>query len=79
MGIDIGGEIVIENFKINSDSLSFQVEGIQYSFALLEISQRLAKATDAERDDFRFSPSGYGVHWDLLDEDISLPALIKSK
>ena len=79
MGIDIGGDIRVENFKISSDSLSFQVEGIQYSFALSEISQRLSKASDAERDDFRFSPSGYGVHWDLLDEDISLPALINSK
>ena len=79
MGIDIGGDIRVENFKISSDFLSFQVEGILYSFALSEISQRLAKASDAERDDFRFSPSGYGVHWDLLDEDISLPALINSK
>ena len=79
MGIDIGGDLRVENFKISSDSLSFQMEGIQYSFALSEISQRLAKASDAERDDFRLSPSGCGVHWDLLDEDISLPALIKSK
>ena len=79
MGIDISGNLRIENFKISSDSLSFQVEGIQYSFALSEISTKLAKASDAERDDYRFSPSGYGIHWDVLDEDISLPALIQSK
>ena len=78
MGIDISGNLRIENFKISSDSLSFQVEGIQYSFALSEISTKLAKASDAERDDYRFSPSGYGIHWDILDEDISLPALINS-
>ena len=79
MGIGIGGELIIEDFKVSPDSLSFQVEGILYSFALSEISQKLALASDAERDDFRFSHSGYGVHWDLLDEDISLPALINSK
>ena len=79
MGIDISGNLRIENFKISSDSLSFQVEGILYSFTLSEISPKLAKASDAERDEYRFSPSGYGIHWDILDEDISLPALINSK
>lgn len=79
MGIDISGNLRIENFKISSDSLSFQVEGIQYSFTLSEISTKLANASDAERDDYRFSPSGYGIHWDILNEDISLPALIHSK
>lgn len=79
MGIDIGRNLKIENFKISTDTLSFEVKGIQYSFALSEISTKLAKASDAERDDYRFSPSGYGIHWDILDEDISLPALIDSK
>lgn len=79
MGIDISGNLKIQNFKISSDSLSFQMEGIQYSFALSEISTKLAKASDDERNDYRFSPSGYGIHWDILDEDISFTALIHSK
>jgi len=79
MRIKIGGHTKIENFKIDSETLSFQVEGNLYTFALSEVSPRLANASDAERDDFRFSPSGYGIHWELLDEDVSLTALINSK
>jgi hypothetical protein len=79
MGMGKGGDMMIEDFKISSDALSFQVEGILYSFALLEISPRLAKASDAERGDYKFSPSGYGIHWESIDEDISLPALINMK
>ena len=79
MGIDISGNLKIEDFNINSESLSFQVEGILYSFALSDISPKLAKASDAERDDYRFSPSGYGIHWDILDEDLSFLAMINSK
>lgn len=79
MGIEISGNLKFEDFKISSESISFQVEGILYSFVLSEISSKLAKASDEERNNFRFSPSGYGIHWDLLDEDISLPALIHSK
>jgi len=79
MRIDIGGDTKIENFKIDSETLSFQVEGNLYSFALSEVSPRLAKASDAERDDYRFSPSGYGIHWELLDEDHSLMTLLNSK
>ncbi|MCK5068116.1 MAG: DUF2442 domain-containing protein [Bacteroidales bacterium] len=67
----------IVDFKISSETLSFQMEGIRYSFTLSEISPRLAEASDAERDDYRFSPSGYGIRWESIDEDLSFQGLIK--
>ena len=79
MGIEISGNIRIDKFNIGSESLSFIVNGILYSFALSEISTKLAKATEKERQNYRFSPSGYGIHWDILDEDLSFTALIHSK
>lgn len=44
---------------------------------LTEISKKLAKATEPELNDFKVSPSGYGIHWRLLDEDLSVNGLLK--
>ncbi len=37
---------------------------------------RLAKATPAQRDKFEISGGGIGLHWDDLDEDISVAGLL---
>lgn len=38
---------------------------------------RLMAATPGERDAVTISP--YGLHWEALDEDISVPALLAGK
>lgn len=37
---------------------------------------RLANGTPAERSEWKISYSGRGIHWPLLDEDISVKGLI---
>ena len=37
---------------------------------------RLLRATPAERSRYTVSGGGTGLHWDELDEDISVPALL---
>lgn len=37
---------------------------------------RLATATAAERRDWRLIGSGEGIHWSLLDEDVSIAGLL---
>ena len=37
---------------------------------------RLRRATSAERSKYTVSGGGTGIHWDDLDEDISVPALL---
>jgi hypothetical protein len=37
---------------------------------------RLLRASPAERSRFTISGGGTGIHWDDLDEDISVPALL---
>ena len=37
---------------------------------------RLLRATPAQRDQHTISGGGTGLHWDDLDEDISVPALL---
>ena len=50
------------------------VEIIQRS--LQDISALLANATDEQQQEFEVSPSGYGIHWPLIDEDISIDGLL---
>ncbi len=38
---------------------------------------RLEDATDAERRQWRFFSGGSGIHWELIDEDISVAGIIK--
>lgn len=40
---------------------------------------RLAKATAAQRKKYVISGGGIGLHWDDLDEDISVPALLAGR
>jgi hypothetical protein len=41
-------------------------------------SDLLARATPEERRRAELSPSGYGIHWPLLDEDLAVGPLIRS-
>ena len=56
--------------------LVLTVDGEERKFKLKEVSAVLENASDLERCTFEISPSGYGIHWPLLDEDISINALI---
>ena len=40
-------------------------------------SSRLAAATQAERMRAELSPGGYGIHWPLIDEDLSVNGLLR--
>lgn len=42
-------------------------------------SPRLAQATVTERSQAELSPSGYGIHWPLPDEDLSVAGLLRDK
>ena len=64
-------EMAIEN-----GFLIINKQGRIFRFELKKISERLANATEEELKQFRLSPSGYGIHWYAIDEDISIPALL---
>ena len=55
-----------------------EADGRSYRLAVADASPRLASASDAERKFFRVSPSGYGMHWPELDEDLSVDGLIRA-
>ena len=43
----------------------------------LEWFPRLARAAPSERENWRLVGGGVGIHWPELDEDVSVPALLK--
>ena len=40
-------------------------------------SKKLAAATEVERSTAELSPGGYGIHWPLLDDDLSVNGLVR--
>ena len=40
-------------------------------------SKRLSSATEQERLYAELSPGGYGIHWPLIDEDLSVNGLLR--
>jgi hypothetical protein len=66
----------IRNIKFVRDSLVLTIDGEERRFELNKISPLLLKASDQERNTFEISPSGYGIHWPILDEDISIDGLL---
>jgi hypothetical protein len=57
-------------------ALKLTVDGIFIQQNLDKISPILAQASLDMLQVFEVSPSGYGIHWPLLDEDISIDGLL---
>lgn len=45
----------------------------------LEYFPRLLKASSSQREKYVLSGNGTGIHWDAIDEDISVPGLLLGK
>ncbi len=66
----------ISDLRFEDDFLVVTIDGEPKKFKFKEISPVLEKASMNERNNFEISPSGYGIHWPLLDEDISIDGLL---
>jgi hypothetical protein len=69
----------VESVSFESDSLILRVDGELHRFSLDNVSSRLLNATVEERTRFEISPSGYGIHWPMIDEDLSIDGLLGIK
>ena len=67
----------IENIEFRLDIMLLFVDGQEIQVPLELVSNRLKLATDLERTMYKISPSGYGIHWPLIDEDLSVEKLVK--
>ena len=69
----------VEQISFTGATMALRVDGRTYRVDIRKHSRRLAAATRRQRENFEVSPSGYGIHWPDLDEDLSVAGLIGSK
>jgi len=69
----------IQEINFSGSQMRMKVDGKGIVINLTKTSKRLLKATQKERETFKVSPSGYGIHWPLIDEDLSVDALLGIK
>jgi len=56
--------------------LYLTVDGQPYRIRWENCSEKLSEATPLQRQIIEISPSGYGLHWTMLDEDLALSPLL---
>ena len=66
----------INAIQFNEETLKIKIDGQSYEFKLSALSEKLANASDIEKNKYEISPSGYGIHWPLIDEDLSIDGLL---
>lgn len=66
----------IETVIFYGNVIRVMIDGHLFEYPIDKISTKLALATEIERSYFKISPTGYGIHWPLIDEDISVDAFI---
>lgn len=69
----------ITSVSFQQHMLVIEADGKRLMCDLNKLSQRLLQANDEERNNYVISPSGYGIHWPALDEDVSVHALLANK
>jgi len=68
---------VAKGVTFKQDSMWVQLADGRVLGVPLEYFPRLSDATPAQRKKYRISASGKGLHWEELDEDISVKGLLE--
>ena len=56
-----------------------EIDELKYNIDQNQVSKKLLHATAEERNKYEISPSNYGIHWSMIDEDLSIERLLKTK
>jgi hypothetical protein len=67
----------VQQIDFEDTNLILSVDGQEYRLPLSAVSSKLARGSDTERRIYQISPSGYGVRWPIIDEDLSIDGLLK--
>jgi len=68
----------ISDIQFDNEYMIIKVDDQFYKIRIRDVSSKLADASEQIRKDYKISPSGYGIHWRMLDEDLSINGLIRS-
>lgn len=66
----------VDHIEVKENMLLLEVDGKKLKVNLKQISPVFEKADSEELQKYELSPSGYGIHWPLLDEDVSIDGLL---
>ncbi len=69
--------VLAKAIEATPEALIVTTESGSVSIPWESCSERLARASLLERSRAELSPSGYGIHWPLIDEDLAVGALLK--
>lgn len=64
------------NVYVSEDTLSVELSDGRSISVPIDWYPRLTHATDQERSNWRIIGNGHGIHWEELDEDISVKNLL---
>jgi hypothetical protein len=70
--------VLAKAIETTPESLIVILESGPVSIPWEKCSERLAHASLAERNRAELSPSGYGIHWPLIDEDLAIGPLLRA-
>ena len=70
-------EALVVGVSFSSDALSVRLSDGRVVSAPLAWFPRLADATPRERSDWELIGGGIGIHWEEIDEDISVESLLR--
>lgn len=68
----------IEAVSFEKNQICLKVDGQVIKLPVSKVSKKLEAANDIQRNLYTISPSGYGIHWPLIDEDLSVAAMLKN-
>lgn len=66
----------IQKIIFSGSKMKIKVDGKEIDVNLTKVSKRLLKASEKEREAYEISPTGYGIHWPMIDEDLSVDSLM---
>ena len=69
----------LEHVTVTSDALAVDLSDGRSITVPLAWYPRLMHATESDRQNWRLIGKGYGIHWEELDEDISVEGLLLGK
>lgn len=69
-------ELSIINIKVTLEQITAEISDGRIVSIPVAWFPRLAQATLKQLKNFEISPSGYGVHWPEVDEDISIKSFL---
>ena len=68
----------ITDIRFENEFIILKVDGQLIKLNISKVSKKLTNASLEEKNEFTISPSGYGIHWPKIDEDISIDGLLHS-